>query len=158
MKRVDNWVDPLKRLIKDHEEVSEYLENLKEVVELLSGEKDWNKIKAIEDFFQRNIISHFKFEEEVIFPALLSGFATRETIKLILELQKEHGSMSKEVEEFQEIVSKNAFSLKKEKSERLHSVSKKIIDNFLEHAKKEDKNLLPILKEHRQILKAQEGI
>lgn len=156
MKQKDEWVDPLKRLIKDHEEISEYLENLKEVLDFPPEKKTWDKIKSMEDFFQRNVTNHFKFEEEVIFPALLSGFATQETIKLILELQREHGGILNELEKFQKITSK--MSLDSETSEELQAVSKKIIDNLLDHAKKEDKKLLPILKENRHLLEAQEGI
>lgn len=156
MKQKDEWVDPLRRLIKYHEEVSEYLETLKEASDFLPEKESWSKIKSMKDFFQRNVIDHFKFEEEVIFPPLLLGFATRETIKLILELQREHGNILNELEEFQKITSK--MSLGSETSEELQAVGKRIIDNLLDHAKKEDKKLLPILKEHRHLLKAQEGI
>jgi len=156
MKEKDEWVDPLRRLIKYHEEVSEYLENLKEASDFLPEKEGWSKIKSMEDFFQRNVIDHFKFEEEVIFPPLLAGFATQGTIKLILELQREHGNILNELEEFQKITAK--MSLDNEASEKLQAVGKKIIDNLLAHAKKEDKELLPILKEHRHLLKAQEGI
>ena len=156
MKEEGKWVDPLRRLIKYHEEVSEYLENLREASDFLPEKESWSKIESMKAFFQRNVIDHFKFEEEVIFPPLLLGFATQETIKLILELQREHGNILNELEEFQKITSK--MSLDSEASEELQAVSKKIIANLLAHAKKEDKELLPILKEHRHLLKAQEGI
>ena len=100
MKQAHEWVDPLKRMIKDHIEVSEHLENLQELFGLLLTEKGWSNIKSVEDFFERNVVSHFEFEEKVVFPALLLKAATEGSVKLILALQKEHGIILKELEGF----------------------------------------------------------
>lgn len=151
MKEEGKWVDPLKRLIEEHEEVSEYLEALKEVLGFLDNEEAWNKIKPIENFFKQNVVDHFKFEEEIVFPPILSRAATPESIKLILELQREHGGILKELEEFQNIVSKSTGPLDKETSDRLNVVGRVIIDSLLLHASKEDDKLLPILEKNRQI-------
>jgi len=151
MKREDEWTDSLKRLIRDHEDVSEYIEVLKEILGFLHEEEAWSKIKPIEDFFERNLIDHFKFEEKIVFPTILSRAATPDSIKLILVLQREHGSILKELEEFQKIISENAFPLDKDTNTRLNVVGRKIIDSLLTHASKEDDKLLPILKKNRQI-------
>ena len=144
-------VDPLVRLIEDHEDVSEYLENLEEVLGFLHEEETWSKIKPIEDFLKRNLVEHFEFEEKIVFPAILSGCATPESIKLILELQREHGIMLKGFEEFQKITSENVLPLDKETNVRLNVVGRDIIDSLLAHASKEDDELLPILKKNRHI-------
>ena len=47
MKKADEWVDPLKRLINDHEKVSEYVENLGEMLALRYAQEDWNKIRPL---------------------------------------------------------------------------------------------------------------
>ena len=146
MKRTD-WIDPLLRLIKYHEDISEFLENLEEILDFLHEEEFWSKIKQIENFFKRNVIDHFKFEEKMVFPAVLSRAATPDSIKLILELQREHGLMLKELEGFQKIISEIQFD--KERHARLNIVVRKIIDNLLAHASKEDNELLPILQKNR---------
>ncbi len=151
MKQEDERVDPLKRLIKDHEEVSEYLENFKEILGFLHNGEAWKKIKPIENFFKKNVRSHFEFEEKIIFPTILLEAATPESIKLILELQREHGSILKELEEFQNIVSKSTVPLDKEMSDRLNVVGRVIIDSILLHASKEDDKLLPILRKNKQL-------
>ena len=99
MKQETKWIDPLKRLIKDHEEFSEYLENLEEILGFLYKKEAWRKIEPIENFFKRNVISHFAFEEKIVFPAILSGATTPESVKLILELHKEHESRNQEAVE-----------------------------------------------------------
>jgi len=147
----DNRIDPLRRIIKDHEDVSEYLERLEEILGLLQEQEAWNRVKPIEDFFQRNLIDHFEFEERMVFPVLLSAHATPETIKLILELQKEHGIILKELEEFRRIVSENVSPLDKETNVRQNLVGREIMESLLAHASKEDDELLPILKKSRQL-------
>ncbi|HUU49946.1 MAG TPA: hemerythrin domain-containing protein [Nitrospinota bacterium] len=151
MSRTDEWVDPLKRLIKDHSEVSEHLENLEELLGILLEEEGWTNIKRIEDFFERSVISHFEFEEKKIFPPILLESPTLESVKLILELQREHGIILKELEEFRKIVSENTIPLDEETNKRLNVAGRTIRDNLLRHSLKEDKELLPILEKNRQI-------
>ncbi len=158
MKSEGNWTDPLKRLIRDHEDVSEYLEDLEEILGFLHEEETWSNIKPIEKFFKQNVISHFKFEEETVFPVILSRCATPESTKLILELQKEHRSILKELEEFQRIISENTFPLDEETNTRLNVVGREILDSLLVHTSKEDDKLLPILKKNRQIFDSQGAI
>ncbi|HID18431.1 TPA: hemerythrin domain-containing protein, partial [Candidatus Bathyarchaeota archaeon] len=155
MERAENWVDPLKRLIKDHNGVSEYMEHLEGILGFLYEEQAWRKMKPIEDFFKRNVIGHFEFEEKMVFPPILLGHATPEAIKLILELQREHGSILKELEEFQKIISEKVFPLDEETYERLNVMGRRIIDSLLGHASKEDDKLLPILRKNSRIFDRQ---
>lgn len=145
---LEDWVDPINRLIKNNEEVSEYFEAVKEIVDFLSDEESWSKVKSIEDFFNRSIVKHFNLEEEIIFPVILSKCGTPESIKLILELQREHGSILKQLEEFQKII-ENVFPFDEEtKKARLTVVAREIMESLLSHASKEDDRLLSILKEN----------
>ena len=153
MKQETKWIDPLKRLIKDHEEVSEYLENFEEILGFLYKKETWRKIKPVEDFFKRNVISHFEFEEKIVFPAILSGAATPKSVKLILELHKEHETILRELKEFGKIISENTIPPDKEGKLKLNAVGKRIIDSLLKHAAKEDDNLLPILEKNRKIFR-----
>ena len=146
MEERDSSKDPLARLIMDHEEVSEHLEILEEILNFLGEKEVWSKIKLLENFFKRNVTDHFEFEEKTIFPAILSGTITAETIKLILELQGEHGRILKELEGFRKIISENTVPLNKEASLRLKAAGKEVMHSLLRHASKEDEKLLPILK------------
>ena len=151
MKQADEWEDPLKRLINDHENISEYVENLGEMLLLRYEQEDWNKIRRTEKFFKRNVVEHFGFEEKIVFPAILSRIGTAESRKLIAGLQKEHKLISKELEEFRNIISASTIPLEKETSVRLNVVAKRIMDSLLRHASKEDVELLPIVRKNRRI-------
>lgn len=143
--------DPLDRLIRDHESTSEYAEDLEKVLGFLHDEEAWRKIQPIDDFFKCNLIEHFNFEEKIIFPAILLKIANTESVKLILELQKEHGSILKELEAFRQIISGAKFPLDKDTAIRLGAVARNIINSLLAHAAKEDENLLPIIEKNTGI-------
>lgn len=143
-------MNPLIRLVRDHEKISEFLEAVVETRGFLH-EEEWRKIKPIEEYFQRNIIHHFEFEEEKVFPIILSKFPTLGSIKLILELQKEHGVILTKLWEFLSITSKKIAPVDKETSAQLNSLGRKIIHLLLTHASKEDDKLLPILEKNREI-------
>jgi len=144
-------IDPLIRLVKDHENISEFLEGVGGTGDFLHDEEAWREIKPIEEYFQRHIIHHFEFEEKKVFPAILSKLATPESIKLILELQKEHGIILTKLREFQSISSKKIAPVDKETSAQLNFMGRKIIHLLLIHASKEDDKLLPILEKNGKI-------
>lgn len=152
---MDDWVDPLKKLINDHGNASEYLENFK-MVDFLRREEPLNQIKVIREFFEVGVTAHFKFEEEVVFPAILTKCATTESTKLIWELQKEHVAILKDAEEFQRLTSGSAIPLDKEKSEVANALVRKMINSVLQHSSKEDEKLLPIMKKNIQIFAKQD--
>ena len=40
------WVDPLERLVRDHEDVSEYVEDLGEALKILYDKQSWDRIRV----------------------------------------------------------------------------------------------------------------
>jgi len=144
-------MDPLIRLVNDHENISEFLEGVEQTMGFLHDEEAWKKIKSIEEFFQRHIIHHFEFEEKNVFPVILSKLATLESIKLILELQKEHGFILTKLWEFLSITSKKIVPVDKEASAQLNCMGRNIIHLLLTHASKEDDKLLPLLEKNKEI-------
>jgi hemerythrin-like domain-containing protein len=143
--------DPLIRLIKYHEQISEYLDDIGEMLKFLDDEEAWKKIKPIDDFFQKNIVGHFKFEEEKIFSTCLLKIATPESIRLILELQREHGKILTKLEEFRKIIPEKDKPLNQGVINKLNLLGREILDILLAHASKEDDELLPILEKNRHI-------
>jgi len=145
--------DLLDRLVNDHEKVSEFVEDLKGILDLIHDKEVWRKVKPIEDFFNQNVTVHFALEEKNVFPVCLLKLATPETVKLILELQKDHGIISSKVEEFMNIAAKKTTSNEKDTSSQLNFLGRNIFDLLLNHASKEDDNLFPILEKNREIFK-----
>jgi iron-sulfur cluster repair protein YtfE (RIC family) len=148
MDREDTWVDPLKRLINDHEHVSEFLDYMGEIKGLLQNQITRDQVEPVRKFLDQNVVEHFTFEEDVIFPAILSGGATTETGELIAELQGEHEVILKDVEEFRNLVSKDSFLLEGDLSPRMNALIQNIFDGLLSHSSLEDEKLLPIVKDN----------
>ena len=152
MTPTDEWVDPLKRLIRDHKETLEFVEYLEQVMRILQEKDSWEKLKSIEIFFNRHILEHFAFEETVIFPAVLSGIASPESRELIPELQSEHQSILKELEAVQTLASGSSpLSPDSDMDKGLYAVVRQIMDSLLRHASKEDDRLLPIIEKNRHL-------
>lgn len=146
------YKDPLERLIKDHTEASEYLDNLDKLLALLLEEEGWSNVKSTEEFFEQNIVKHFDYEERLFF-FLLSENTAPEATKLILDLTKEHGRILRELEEFRKIISNNTPPFDEATTKRLNTVGCTIREELLKHARKEDIELIPVLEKHRDILK-----
>ena len=144
-------IEPLNKIIEDHKNFSEYVENIKEILGFLDNKEAWAKVETIEDYFKR-IIDHFEFEEEKVFAACMLKCNSLENIKLILELQKEHGIISAKIEEFRRLKPENVTSIEKETFTKINVAGREIFDIILAHASKEDDELLPIIEKNRQVL------
>ncbi len=136
----------MERLITEHKEVSEYLDTLKEVRNFLYGTSAWKDRESIESFFVRRVVSHFSFEEDEIFPRLLSGSAPGKAGELIAELQDEHASIQELFEEFRAARAESPAD--PDADVKLYSIGRNLIDKLLTHAAREDDELVPVIREN----------
>jgi len=143
--------DPLARLLRNHENVSEYVENLEKILTFFYDAGAWENLKPIEAFFKRDVIAHFAFEEQTVFPALRSRIATPDVLKLLDELTAEHVPILVMVREFIRIVSDGPSAEDKELRRKLYGIAREIIDRLHDHASKEDERLLPLIRENLAI-------
>jgi iron-sulfur cluster repair protein YtfE (RIC family) len=146
------YKDPLERLLKEHVQASEYLDNLDKLLALLLEKDGWSNAKTTEEFFEENILKHFDYEER-LFLALLSENVAPEATKLMLDLTKEHGRILRELEEFRRIISNNTPPFDEATKKRLNTVGRTIREELLRHARKEDVELIPVLEKNRELLK-----
>ena len=118
MRSLDNHVDVLERLITSYRDVFEHLESV------------------------------FQYEEEFIFPLVLSGCTTPDCMKLIWELKEEHTLILKGLKEFLKISPQNAIEGGEELTLRLEKLGRLIVDILSDHTEKEDDKVLPLLRKH----------
>lgn len=146
----EQYKDPLERLIKEHIKVSEYMENLEKLFELLLDNKGWGDIQKAEKFFEENVLKHFEYEEKLL-PILIMEDPSSGTVKLSLEIVKDHGRILKIMEDYRNLIHGSTHPFDEATNKHLNSLGKALHDNLLRHAKKEDVELLPILEKNRQI-------
>ena len=137
--------DPLIRLITDHENVSEYVENLEKMLDSFYDAEAWERLTPIEAFFRQNVIAHFAFEEKTIFPALRERIAEPDDLRLLDDLTDEHVPIRALVTEFIGMASDSAAAEGKESRTKLFGIAKEIVDKLQQHATKEDERLLPLI-------------
>lgn len=134
------------QLSRKHEEVCEEAIVLRSAVSAIGdSDKAGSSLKNLDSFLQRGIFPHFDFEEQKVFPVLLKS-ATEEEKQLIRALQEEHASILSKIERFTVLNSKYKSEPSRKLLEELSGAGKDIIDALILHARKEDKELFPILK------------
>jgi hypothetical protein len=94
----------LAKLEHEHKFIISYLEKFETMVNESELALVHEKLQAIAPHLHRQIIDHFAFEEEFIFPAALSGTPSSELIRMVLRLQKEHGIIEREIMEVFDLV------------------------------------------------------
>ncbi|MCU0598015.1 MAG: hemerythrin domain-containing protein [Desulfobacterales bacterium] len=106
MADMDNINNMIAKLSREHKIITDYVivffENVKK--------KDREFIKGLNDFvnfLKKDLLRHFEIEELVFFPAAILGAAAFESTLMVMNLQKDHGALEKQLQTIIEL-SKNA--------------------------------------------------
>ncbi len=147
MTKGDGWVDPLKRMVEDHAAVSEHAEMMAGAEEIMHDIDIWRKLTPLKEFLRYCIVEHFEYEEKTVFETLLSRAGTPECVKLIRKLEEEHEEMTEGFKRVMEMMPREGDGGMGRMTElRLYGAARKLIDELLEHASLEDKELLPLIR------------
>ena len=144
-KHVDKEV--IGKVRKTHTQISELTELLRVSLPYLNSEKQCQDVKKVINFLQDNIAPHFDYEENRIFGIVLiiGDLEIKQTVRT---LQQEHIFILSKFDKIKEIVFKHGFSFHDQKvKDEFIALSKEIITLLLQHARKEDEELLPYLEE-----------
>ena len=135
------------RLIHDHNEISTLLKFFTEFLDLFVKGGVAEYVHKANKFCDRFIVSHFKWEEETLFPDLLKNCNDQEK-ELIDEIQKEHPPILKLVDTFKDLV--NSYSVQPEEGQALKIVAAnhKLVEAVHSHAKNEEIELFPIIEKY----------
>lgn len=136
--RIDNIV---LKLSKEHKLINDYAvrfsRNLKNPDSVFMDD-----LKSFLDFLQVDLNRHFRMEELIFFPAALNGHPSYETSLLVLNLQKEHGTL----ETMLKAIQTSQIHLKEGKD--LEKLLREIVD-FMDilkrHARLEVEELFPMI-------------
>lgn len=137
-------MDKLTRESQDHKGIFEALTFFRKSLSVTSDEKREDYVKDLSKFFQENIDAHFEFEEKEIFPLVLAVSSSEEK-HFIRELQQEHIRILDKLDQFNELIVKSGFHPEEKQKNELLELSNEIIKMVLDHARKEDLKLFPIL-------------
>ena len=137
----------LGKVEKEHVQISEELELLKVSLPYLRNKEAEDNVRKAVNFLEENLVSHFNYEERDIFSiALVIG--ELEIKQIVRELQQEHIFILSKYDKLKDIIFKHGFCFRDEgiKNEFI-GTAKEIIGLLLKHARKEDQELFPYLRE-----------
>lgn len=141
-------MDKLTREALEHEKISETLPFFEKSLHLLPPSKKGKWAKHFIKFLDEYIVKHFEFEENDIFPFIMTKGTKKEKV-FIQELQEEHTQILKIVDRYKKLISKHDSSLLEKQIDKFIGSSKPIIEETLKHAFKEDEELFPILEKYK---------
>lgn len=138
-------MDAIIRHAQAQGEIFEALTFFKKAVAALEKEKTPEYLKKIRTLFERDIVEHFKTEENEIFPIVLSSGTLLEK-RIIRSLQRDHIDVLEKIDEVKEYLLKCGAHPNEKQTRELTALNKDIIELMLTHSRKEDKELFPLLK------------
>lgn len=97
MEGVYNINNHVSKIAGEHLLITRYIATFNK--KLLERDKQFFKgLAAFFEFMEKDLLSHFRFEEVVIFPASLVGESAYGNVLMVMSLQKEHGILETQFE------------------------------------------------------------
>jgi len=136
----------LDKVREKHSQFSEEIEWLKCILPCLYDKDACSNIRKATNFFKDNIVSHFDDETPLFKVALVVG--DTKIKEIVRDLQHEHISMLSIWDKINDIILKHGFSFSDEKiKEEFASLTNRMLELFIPHARKEDEELFPYLED-----------
>lgn len=144
MSQPENVNNPILKQSQEHKIILNYVARFDQALMDNKKEELVAMIRTISSFFQKDLKNHFKMEEKIFFPAVILGNGSEESVTMILELQKDHGMMEKEMERILDVV-----QLGKTHSANVDKPLLELFEPFLhdikDHARREVEELFPLI-------------
>lgn len=140
----EKWTDPLEKVIKQHRNISEYVMDFEKFSDFIHDPDSW-KTQEFDDFLKKYFYNHFSLEEKKIFPVLVKKVGGSRLKELVQELYKDHEEMLSKVDRARSAVKKGKVD------KETYMLVKEVLNQLLEHARREDDELIPLLQKNREI-------
>ena len=136
--------------IAEHQFISEYIANAQRTTALFNETGRARKIAALKSFLTQNVVEHFRFEEESVFPQLQAAERPAATRQVVGELLGEHKPLLADARKLQRMLATAGDSTNPRTWAHLEQAFRKFLQTLQEHALKEDNIFLAEKYAHRQ--------
>ena len=137
--------------ISEHRFISEYSANVQRTTALFNEKRFTSKIAALKSFLTQNVVEHFHFEEESVFPQLQTEAQTAATRQVVAELLDEHKPLLAAARRLHRRLDQAGTGADAHAWTRLEQAIHKFLKTLQEHALKEDNIFLAEKYAHRSI-------
>jgi hemerythrin-like domain-containing protein len=142
-------VQAFQQAIEDHRFLSEYVANVQQSAALFDEPHPRARIAGMKAFLAEHVIGHFAFEEQQVFPPLLSKERAPSTRQAVAELVDEHETMRETVRRLRRRMQNAASSGEARSLARLDQAFRAFLEVLQAHAVKEDNILLAVKQARR---------
>ena len=133
----------VEKLSNEHKIIIDYVAKFNKSYK--ERDKDFFKgLTTFFDFLEKDLLTHFRYEEVVIFPASIMGDATYGNTLMVMTLQKEHGMLENQLQHLINELKAIKSSHGKLTQELIEEI-KGFIDALKTHSKREMTDLYPML-------------
>ncbi len=149
----DKFSDPLGVLDAQHGQINEWLEQMRAAVTFLYGETRHVDVEGLIAYYRGQVVPHFRYEERVLFPAILDVCGTPELERELDAFVAEHRELLPRLRTLVELLSELATGeLEEWDADRAVRQARLLIDTLLVHAAREDDLLQPLIERHHSAL------
>jgi len=139
------------KIAQEHEEYTKIMSLIKKSLKTISNDEGLSLFEELKQFIDEYLVVHFEFEENEFFTTILM-IGSAEEKQVIRELQQEHVRILDKVAQFNDLFFSDGYRSKDLlKIMETHRCSQEVISSVIQHARKEDKELIPVLKKYKNI-------
>jgi iron-sulfur cluster repair protein YtfE (RIC family) len=155
MADIDNINNMVAKISKEHKIITDYVIVFFEKIK----KKDKEFVDGLNEFvnfLKKDLLRHFNIEELVFFPAAILGAAAYESTLMVMNLQKDHGALEKQLQAIIEL-SKNADLSQESLNQAMIASLETFFKQLKIHVKREMIELFPMIDENprsRSLLKS----
>ena len=141
-------MDTLIKIVQEHEEYIKLMSLINKSLKAIADDEGATLLEGLKEFSDEYLVGHFEFEENEYFPTLLK-IGTPEEKHLIRELQMEHNLILGWISQFNDLYSSDGpHSKDPVKISEMYNYTRKIAGRVIQHARREDSELIPVLKKY----------
>jgi iron-sulfur cluster repair protein YtfE (RIC family) len=149
---VTNINNVVMTLSKEHKVINDYVAECRNMLEKTKKDNNPGNYEVFFYFMKKDLKDHFRFEEEVLFPAALTGKEDRALIDLVRKLREDHSRIEDRIDN---LIEKMKTMIKGNigVEHALDGLTDELVREIKDHAKAEVVHLFPAIDSDRGKLK-----
>lgn len=140
-------MDIVAKLVTGHRDLFERQDVLVKLSQAIDNDAFfWDSAVKVSEFFDKEVRQHLEIEERVLFPVMRKALPA-DKLSVLDGIEKEHGPLGEKLTNFETISkSHNRFPSKVTREEMVRA-AQDVLEPLLDHARREDQELFPLIKD-----------
>jgi iron-sulfur cluster repair protein YtfE (RIC family) len=144
-------IDLMAQLVTYHEDIDALFSELNEIIRSTGLNFLEYTHDRFLDFFAVNLEEHFLFEEQIVFPAIVSYYEEPKTLQLIAQYTSEHKELLRDSRELLTILNEVGVSTDPQTLGEIITLFSELSKRILNHAKHENMAIVPLVRDNSTV-------